>query len=90
MTRDKYTLVLNQSQKDALERLLSIEFDQEEKYLLETGSADVSWLKDIASLLIKLWKSEFRPKDGFMQSYVYQELAEGLSKRIKDIGEGEE
>lgn len=88
MTRDKYTLVLNQSQKDALERLLSIEFDQEEKYLLETGSADVSWLKDVASILVKLWKSECRPENDFIGSYVYQDLVTWLLKRIEAIEEG--
>lgn len=81
----KYTIVLNEEEKEALERILSYEFDQEEIYQIENGERDVDSMRDIAKILSKIWKAEYKPNSNLMASTIYNDLVSHLYKRIASV-----
>ena len=85
----KYTIVLNEEEKEALERILSYEFDQEEIYQVENGERDVDSMRDIAKILSKIWKAEYKPNSNLIASITYNELVSHLYKRIASVLTGE-
>ena len=85
----KYRIVLNEEEKEALERILSYEFDQEEIYQVENGERDVDSMRDIAKILSKIWKAEYKPNSNLIASIIYNELVSHLYKRIASVLTGE-
>lgn len=88
----KYTIVLNEEEKEILEKILSFEFDQEEEYQyrFEKGERDVEQIRYVAKILSKIWKAEYKPNSNLIASTIYNDLVSHLYKRIASVLTGRE